>query len=103
MSNHGAERDDEQLAFTVATVWREHRVSCPHQQVLQAFRSGSLPSGAEDFVRFHLEESQCPYCNAVLEDLEAQEVAASKSQLEGLRERLMRSTVAELRRASGTN
>ena len=38
--------DDEILAFTVASVWREERVSCPHPDILQAFESGALEPGA---------------------------------------------------------
>ena len=35
--------DDEALAFTVATVWREERVSCPHPDLVHAC---SLPDSA---------------------------------------------------------
>ena len=66
---------DEQLSFTVASVWREERVSCPHPDILSAYQSGGLEAGARDFIRFHLEQSQCPYCNAVLEDLRSAERA----------------------------
>lgn len=92
---------DEALIFTVATVWREERVSCPHQDILRAYSNGSLDSGAMDFVRFHLEESQCPYCNAVLEDQQLSEGEAAERGLEDLRDRLLRSTAAALRKASG--
>ena len=47
---------DEALFFTVATVWREERVSCPHQDILRAYGTGALEPGAMDFVRFHLQE-----------------------------------------------
>ena len=64
-----ARDEDELLAFTVGTVWREERVSCPHPDVLRAYDTRSLDEGAMEFLAFHLHESQCPYCNAVLEDL----------------------------------
>src|SRR4030095_12772693 len=64
-----ASSSDDALSFTVSTVWREERVSCPHPDVLRAYQTASLPEGAMLFLRFHLEESQCPYCSAVLEDL----------------------------------
>ena len=91
----------EELAFTVASVCRQERVSCPHPDILRAFLAGSLAEEASAFVEFHLRESQCPYCNAVSEELEAIEADAATGQLEDLRDRLMRSTVAEIRRASG--
>jgi hypothetical protein len=92
---------DDALAFTVASVWREERVSCPHPDLLRAYLTGGLGGGAREFLAFHLQESQCPYCNAVVADLEAGEQAAQRRELEGLRERLLRSTVAALRGAAG--
>ncbi len=92
---------DALLAFTVATVWREQRVSCPHPDILQGYDTGALGEGASAFVRFHLEESQCPYCNAVLEDQRARQQDADQADLSDMKDRLMRSTVAALRKASG--
>ena len=92
---------DDALAFTVATVWREERVSCPHRDILRAYGTGALESGAMDFVRFHLEESQCPYCNSVLEDQQISDGEAARTGLEDLRDKLLRSTAAALRKASG--
>ena len=90
---------DARLAFTVATVWREERISCPHPHLLQSWLQGGLSGGAVEFVQFHLRESQCPYCNAVVEDLKAREDQARAPALEDLRDRLLRSTVAALRRS----
>ena len=92
---------DALLSFTVATVWREQRVSCPHPDILQAFDAGALDDGATGFIRFHLEESQCPYCNAVLDDLRAAQQDAEQPALADMKQRLMRSTVAALRKVSG--
>lgn len=88
---------DAQLAFTVATVWREGRISCPHPDLLQSWLQDGLEGGAAEFVAFHLRESQCPYCNAVVEDLRAKDDAAKRSPLEDLRDKLLRSTAAALR------
>jgi len=93
--------EEEAMAFTVATVWREERVSCPHPDILQGFASGALEGGAMEFLTFHLEESQCPYCNSVLEDLRSRQQDAEESRMSGIKDRLMRSTVTALRRASG--
>ena len=92
---------DALLSFTVATVWREQRVSCPHPDILQGFEAGALGAGASGFIRFHLDESQCPYCNAVLEDLRAAQQDAEQPELVDMKDRLMRSTAAALRKASG--
>jgi hypothetical protein len=68
---------------------------------LRAYETASLEEGAMEFLRFHLQECQCPYCNAVLEDLRVSDQEASRTQLVGMRDRLMRSTRAALRKASG--
>ncbi|MHC4516868.1 MAG: hypothetical protein ACYTGW_11330 [Planctomycetota bacterium] len=92
---------DALLTFTVATVWREQRVSCPHPDILKGHEAGALGGGAAEFIHFHLQESQCPYCNAVLEDLRAQQRDAEQAELADMKDRLMRSTTAAIRRASG--
>jgi hypothetical protein len=96
------ERDvDEALIFTVSTVWREERVSCPHEDILRAYGTGALEAGAMEFVSFHLQESQCPYCSAVLSDQQISDGEAAQTGLEDLRDRLLRSTAAAIRRVSG--
>lgn len=89
---------DPKLAFTVATVWREERISCPHPHLLQSWLQGGLDGGARAFLDFHLRDSKCPYCNAVVDDLRARDAAAQSPVLADMRDRLLRSTVAALRR-----
>lgn len=96
----GEPQPDDLLAFTVSTVWRDERVSCPHPDILRAFEAGSLEQGAMEFIEFHLQECQCPYCSAVLEDLRLSDAEASRQQLAGLRDRLFRSTAAALRKTA---
>ena len=93
------EQDDVQLAFTVATVWREQRVSCPHPDILRAWLADALPQGAMEFVTFHLRESCCPYCGAVVEEQQALAADAATPKLIDLRDKLLRSTVTALRAA----
>ena len=96
MSNE--EDIDAKLAFTVAAVWRRERISCPHPHLLQSWLQGGMTGGAQDFVAFHLRDSQCPYCNAIVEELRARDDQAKQPALEDLRDRLLRSTAAALRR-----
>jgi hypothetical protein len=91
----------EDLELTVGAVWREERVSCPHPDILRAYLAQSLEAGAMGFVTFHLRESLCPYCDAVLEDLRLSEADARQAGFEHVRERLLRSTVTALRGAAG--
>lgn len=89
---------DPQLLFTVATVWREERISCPHPDILASWLTSALPEGATEFLDFHLRESQCPYCNAVVDDLREAEDGARTAARQDLRDKLLRSTVTALRR-----
>lgn len=89
---------DPHLAFTVASVWREERISCPHPDLLQSWLQGAQTGPAGEFLEFHLRESGCPFCNSVVEDLRARDSAARQPVLEDLRDRLLRSTAAALRR-----
>lgn len=89
---------DAKLAFTVASVWRSERISCPHPHVLQGWLQGSLEGGAKDFVDFHLKDSECPYCNATVDDLKARDDEAKLPVMADMKDRLLRSTVAELKK-----
>ena len=90
---------DAKLAFTVATVWRSERISCPHPHVLQSWLQGGLHGGAAEFVAFHLQDSECPYCNATVDDLKARDDDAKQPVLADMKDRLLRSTCAEIKRA----
>ena len=92
----GSPEFEARLAFTVATVWREERVSCPHPDLLNSWLQGGLDEGAEEFLNFHLQESECPFCNAIVEDLRARDEDAANQPLEDIKDRLLRSTAVEL-------
>ena len=63
------DREDEQLDMSVSEVWVRERISCPHRDILRAYLAGSLRHGERDYVAFHLETIECPFCLANLEDL----------------------------------
>ncbi len=88
--------DEDELLFTVASVWRQERVSCPHPDLLASWLQGGLDGGAADFVRFHVEESQCPCCAAIVDDLRLCEQRAAQGAMADLRDRLLRSTATFL-------
>ena len=73
MSDHPQhpDREDEQFDMSVSQVWIQERISCPHRDILRAYLSGGIKKGEKDYIRFHLETIQCPYCLANVEDLEA--------------------------------
>ncbi len=86
----------EQLALTVGTVWRDARVSCPHRDILRSYKAG-MTGPAADYIRFHVEEAQCPYCQANLDDFEREDTEAAGEQLGDLRDRLLSSTMSMIR------
>ncbi len=63
------EERDRFFEQTVATVWREERVSCPHKDILISYLKGALGKGAADYIRFHIEVVKCPWCTVELENL----------------------------------
>jgi hypothetical protein len=89
---------EAELEFTLGLVWREERISCPHRDILRAFVDESLPEGAMDYIRFHIQQCECPYCGAVVDDLRDDVKAPIRKQLEGVKDRLMRSTAMALKK-----
>ncbi|MFQ5507309.1 MAG: hypothetical protein ACE5F1_21285 [Planctomycetota bacterium] len=88
----------EHLVVTVGRVWREARVTCPHRDILRAYRENALKPEQADYLRFHIEEAECPYCQAQLEDLARTDETATTGQLDGFKERLLSSTMTFLRK-----
>ncbi len=54
---------------TAGAIWRRERVSCPTRDQLGGYLLGAGDPELLDYVRFHLEEIGCPYCQANLDDL----------------------------------
>ena len=84
------------LDLGVREAWREGRVSCPARYWLARSLEGGLPAGPRSFIEFHLEEMECPWCRANLDDLSR----IGEAGLEAVMDRVGRSTVAYLRSQS---
>jgi hypothetical protein len=54
---------------TVGAIWRRERVSCPTRDQLGGYVLEAGDPELLDYVRFHVEEIGCPYCQANLDDL----------------------------------
>lgn len=54
---------------TIGAIWRRSRLSCPTRAELGQFLLGALEDNAADYVRFHIEQIGCRYCDANLADL----------------------------------
>ena len=56
---------------TVGAIWRRGRLSCPDRTELGQFVLGTLDPEYADYIKFHIDELGCRYCQANLEDLKA--------------------------------
>jgi hypothetical protein len=54
---------------TAGAIWRRERISCPTRDQLGSFLLGASDAELLEYIRFHVEEIGCPYCQANLEDL----------------------------------
>lgn len=63
------EGDQRILDLDVRKVWHEKRISCPARHWLARKVAGTLAEGPTTFIRFHLEEMKCPWCQANHDDL----------------------------------
>lgn len=89
------DREDKAFAMNVAEVWVSERVSCPHRDILRAFLARSMPDGQRDYVGFHLETIECPFCCANVEDLQLadrNDAAELQGQVAEARERSLASS-----------
>jgi len=58
---------------TVGGIWLRHRLSCPSRERLSSYLLGVLADEELDYIRFHLDTVNCPFCQANLADLQAQQ------------------------------
>ncbi len=56
---------------TIGAIWRRNRLSCPDRNQLGEFVLGTLPAQHADYIRFHISDIGCRYCQANLEDLKS--------------------------------
>lgn len=56
---------------TAGAIWRRERITCPSRDQLGGYLLGAGDPDLLDYIRFHLDEIGCPYCQANLEDLHA--------------------------------
>jgi len=62
----------EEHLHTLRAIWRRHRLGCPSREVLGSYHLGALSAKWRDYVTFHLDVADCPYCQASLADLDRQ-------------------------------
>ena len=86
---------------TIGAIWRRNRLSCPSRSELGQYVLGALDSAPRDYIRFHLEEIGCRYCQANLADLQA--AAQTDDQPARRRQRYFQTSAGYLNREDGSN
>jgi len=86
--------EEGRTTLRVQEVWRRGRVSCPARHWLARHDGAALESGPAAFVRFHLQDMGCEWCQANLDDLRRQE---EDGEVEPILERVGQSTLQYLR------
>ena len=56
---------------TLGAIWRRNRLTCPSRQQLGSYLLDVLDPGLGDYLKFHIEVVECPFCEANLADLRA--------------------------------
>lgn len=64
---------------SLGAIWRRHRLSCPTRDQLGSFLLDALSNELADYIRFHVEEVGCRYCQSNLTDLERLQKGASET------------------------
>jgi hypothetical protein len=59
---------------TAGAIWRRERVSCPSREQLGGYLLGAGDHDYLEYIRFHIDEIGCPYCQANLEDLNSRKL-----------------------------
>jgi DNA-binding phage protein len=56
---------------SLGAVWRRERLTCPTREQLGSYLLQVLDDGQQDYIAFHLQVIECPFCVANLADLQA--------------------------------
>jgi hypothetical protein len=54
---------------SVGDIWRRHRMSCPSREELGSYLLGAMMDDQADYIKFHIDQIGCRYCQSNLEDL----------------------------------
>jgi hypothetical protein len=64
------DRPDTTL-HTLGAIWRRSRLTCPSREQLGTYLLEALDPGYAEYIAFHVEVVECPFCRANLDDLRA--------------------------------
>ncbi|TWT81828.1 hypothetical protein CA13_32810 [Planctomycetes bacterium CA13] len=81
---------------TIGAIWRRERLSCPSRSELGQYVLGTLEEESADYIRFHIDEVGCRYCQANLVDL--QQASVSDPPTDERRRRYFQTSAGYLRK-----
>ena len=64
---------------TLGAVWRRNRLTCPSRQQLGSYVLDVLDPDLANYLKFHIEVVECPFCEANLVDIRERETKPSSS------------------------
>lgn len=62
----------ESAIHTLGAIWRRARLSCPAREDLGSYLIEALDPDYHDYITFHVDVIECPFCRANLDDLRGQ-------------------------------
>lgn len=62
-----AQRDNG--VHAIGDIWRRHRLSCPSREEIGSYLLGAMTDDQAGYIKFHIEEIGCRYCQSNFEDL----------------------------------
>lgn len=70
--------EEDRGEHTVGAIWKREHVTCPTRDELGGYVIRALAPERLEYIRFHLESVECPFCLANVEDLEERRKAKRK-------------------------
>ena len=64
---------------TLGEIWRRHRISCPTREQLGSMLLDALSAEQSAYIKFHVEQVGCRFCNANLADMRRQQDEAAET------------------------
>ena len=84
----------ESGVHSIGDIWRRHRISCPTREELGSYLLGAMTDDKRDFIKFHIEEIGCRYCQSNLSDLSESQ---HKEAVSARRKKYFQSSVGRLK------
>jgi hypothetical protein len=90
------------LQIPLSEIWFREHISCPHTDVLVDYRHGKLTGDLQEYVKFHVEDLECAWCQGRLGEVEVATTRDGRRGVTRSRKRVGEATsvlLDELRRA----